>query len=106
LTGTLDCAGQKLVGGALNCTYEALGFHVKCSGTIDANYDFASSSFVAGAWNVSESGAVNDAGTYGIFDYGGTGTWTATADNGGAGAAPDSGAASDSGAAGDSGAVD
>jgi hypothetical protein len=97
LVGTVDCASKKLVGGTLDCTYCVEGTLAdggSCSqrghprGTLDGNYDLATYSFVDGRWNVSEElidgGAIlNEAGAYGgLGDYGGSGTWKDTSNNG------------------------
>ncbi len=78
MTGTLDCAKKRLVGGWIQCTYCAfdqlteggtqcdganVGGHF--AGPLTANYDPNSHTFVDGTWNGAEALAGNDGGAPG-----------------------------------------
>jgi hypothetical protein len=83
LTGTLDCAMKKLVGGWIQCTYcvgqladggmmcapliAGLGGGIggRFAGPVTANYDTNTHSFVDGTWNGAEALAGNDGGSPG-----------------------------------------
>jgi hypothetical protein len=108
MTGTLECTGKKLVNGWIQCTYCAgpfadsggacgtPGVGGQFAGTLTANYDTTTHTFVMGAWNGAEALAGNaggspgpdggppssylsDSGTYlAPGDFGGSGTWSAT----------------------------
>lgn len=83
LTGTLDCAMRKLLGGWIQCTYcvgqladggmmcapwiAGLGGGIggQFAGPVTANYDTGTQSFVDGTWNGSEALAGNDGGSAG-----------------------------------------
>jgi hypothetical protein len=84
MSGTLECAEKKLVGGWIQCTYcvgpladggmacslldgvagtTGVGGHF--AGPLTANYDYTSLSFVMGTWNGAEALAGNDGGSPG-----------------------------------------
>jgi hypothetical protein len=107
MTGTLGCAEKKLVNGWIQCTYCAgppadggacasSGVGGQFAGTLTANYDTTTHTFVMGTWNGAEALAGNDGGSPGPDggppssylsdsgtylapgDFGGSGTWSAT----------------------------
>jgi hypothetical protein len=100
VVGTLNCKTKRVEhGGLRNCAYcigiadidagTCLGIEGKFEGPATADYDSSIHAFVNGTWAASEvvDGAgpvlVSDAGdsgagcTYGLFTYGGCGTWSA-----------------------------
>jgi hypothetical protein len=107
MTGTLDCPARRLVNGWIQCTYCAgplldagtgcgTGTGGQFAGTLTANYDTTTLTFVMGTWNGAEVLAGNDGGSpgpdggppssylsdSGMYlapgDFGGSGTWNAT----------------------------
>jgi hypothetical protein len=106
LAGALDCRTGAFTGGWIECTYcigplldSGTGCNLvggRFAGTFTASYDLTIHAFVDGQWNASEALAGNDGGSpgpeggppsaylsdsgvYGVGDYGGSGTWSATA---------------------------
>ncbi|MGO9833755.1 MAG: hypothetical protein ACLP1X_06030 [Polyangiaceae bacterium] len=108
MTGTLGCAEKELVNGWIQCTYcvgpladsggacSTPGVGGQFAGTLTANYDTTTHTFIMGAWNGAEALAGNDGGSPGPDggppssylsdsgtylapgDFGGSGTWSAT----------------------------